>query len=318
MPKLRRAWTSSVAFKLELAFAIIVALTGSAIVLAIVRLDDLARVVDSVTGQNLPAVTKSLNAAADTADVNAAAAELSAVTNERARGARAARMQLTLAELRNQVAQLSLISDAATRERLTRHLDALDAEAGRLNTAIRDELRSRGRRVGAAAAVDGAAAAEIHALNDAAAAETGKGESYADDASLPASVLSDLHIDVLTAAGLILQAATAETTTDLEALRARFETAKARIDRGVARLTEQAGADSARAKNLRDTTNALMILGSGTDGLFALRGRELDANNAARARADAIRRIGEDLKGDVNDHVVTAEFERVARRRVRA
>ena len=144
MPKLRRAWTSSVAFKLELAFAIIVALTGSAIVLAIVRLDDLARVVDSVTGQNLPAVTKSLNAAADTADVNAAAAELSAVTNERARGARAARMQLTLAELRNQVAQLSLISDAATRERLTRHLDALDAEAGRLNSAIRDELRSRG------------------------------------------------------------------------------------------------------------------------------------------------------------------------------
>jgi hypothetical protein len=70
MPKLRRAWTSSVAFKLELAFAIIVALTGSAIVLAILRLDDLARVVDSVTGQNLPAVTKSLNAAADTADVN--------------------------------------------------------------------------------------------------------------------------------------------------------------------------------------------------------------------------------------------------------
>jgi hypothetical protein len=82
MPKLRRAWTSSVAFKLELAFAIIVALTGSAIVLAILRLDDLARVVDSVTGQNLPAVTKSLNAAADTADVNAAAAELSSVTNE--------------------------------------------------------------------------------------------------------------------------------------------------------------------------------------------------------------------------------------------
>ena len=73
MPRLRRAWTSSVAFKRELAFAIIVALTGSAIVLAILRLDDLARVVDSVTGQNLPAVTKSLNAAADTADVNAAA-----------------------------------------------------------------------------------------------------------------------------------------------------------------------------------------------------------------------------------------------------
>ena len=39
MPKLRRAWTSSVAFKLELAFAIIVALTGSAIVLAILRLE---------------------------------------------------------------------------------------------------------------------------------------------------------------------------------------------------------------------------------------------------------------------------------------
>src|SRR6516162_2131349 len=165
MPKLRRAWTSSVAFKLELAFAIIVALTGSAIVLAILRLDDLARVVDSVTGQNLPAVTKSLNAAADTADVNAAAAELSSVTNERARGARAARMQLTLAELRNQVAQLALISDAETRERLTRHLDSLEAEAGRLNTAIRDELRSRTRRVGTAASVDGAAAAEIHALN---------------------------------------------------------------------------------------------------------------------------------------------------------
>jgi hypothetical protein len=216
-------------------------------------------------------------------------------------------MQLTLAELRNQVAQLSLISDAATRERLTRHLDALEGEAGRLNSAIRDELRSRGRRVGAAASVDGAAAAEIHALNDAAAAETGKGESYADDARLPPSVLSDLHIDVLTAAGLILQAATAETSTDREALRARFETAKARVERGVVRLTEQTGADSARAKNLRDATNALMILGSGTDGLFALRGRELDANNAARAQADAIRRIGEDLKGDVNDHVVTAE-----------
>ncbi len=307
MPKLRRAWTSSVAFKLELAFAIIVALTGSAIVLAILRLDDLARVVDSVTGQNLPAVTKSLNAAADTADVNAAAAELSSVTNERARGARAARMQLTLAELRNQVAQLSVISDAETRERLTRHLDSLEAEAGRLNTAIRDELRSRTRRVGAAASVDGAAAAEIRALNEAAATETGKGESYADDAGVPTSVLSDLHIDVLTAAGLILQAATAETPTDLEALRARFETAKQRIERGVARLTEQAGADSARAKNLRDATNALMILGTGNDGLFALRGRELDANNAARARADAIRRIGEDLKGDVNDHVVTAE-----------
>ena len=73
-------------------------------------------------------------------------------------------------------------------------------------------------------------------------------------ASLPASVLSDLHIDVLTAAGLILQAATAETPTDLEALRARFATAKERIERGVARLTEQTGADSARAKNLRDAT----------------------------------------------------------------
>jgi hypothetical protein len=129
-----KAWTSSVAFKLELAFAIIVALTGSAILLSILRLDELARVVNRVTGQNLPAVTASLSAAADTADVNAAAAELAAVTNERGRQARAARMQLTIAELRNQVGQLSTISDNAMRERLTRHLDALEAEARRLNS----------------------------------------------------------------------------------------------------------------------------------------------------------------------------------------
>jgi hypothetical protein len=61
MPRLRRAWTSSVAFKLELAFAIIVALTGSAIVLAILRLDDLARVVDSVTDRTFrPSPSRSM------------------------------------------------------------------------------------------------------------------------------------------------------------------------------------------------------------------------------------------------------------------
>jgi signal transduction histidine kinase/CheY-like chemotaxis protein len=112
---------------------------------------------------------------------------------------------------------------------------------------------------------------------------------------------------VLTAAGLILQAATAETPADLAGLRVRFDTAEERVEKGVTRLTEHTGTDSPRAKDLRDATQALLALGAGTDGLFALRGRELDANTAARARADAIRRIGEDLKGDVNDHVVNAE-----------
>src|SRR5262249_6208860 len=60
MPKRRWAWTSSIAFKLEIAFAIIVALTGTAILVAILRLDELAQIVDRVTGENLPAVSASL------------------------------------------------------------------------------------------------------------------------------------------------------------------------------------------------------------------------------------------------------------------
>jgi signal transduction histidine kinase/DNA-binding response OmpR family regulator len=305
MPKRRRVWTASVAFKLELAFAIIVALTGSAILLSILRLDELARVVDRVTGQNLPAVTASLSAAADTADVNAAAAELAAVTNERGRQARAARMQLTIAELRNQVGQLSLISDTAMRERLTRHLDALEAEAGRLNGAMRDAVSARARRVAATATVDAAAAAQIRALTEATA--EGNGDSYVDDTSLPASVLSDLHVGVLTTASLIIQAAVADTPAEMASLRERFESARARVTHGVDVVAEHAGNDTARAANLRRTTDALLALGTGTSGLFDLRARELQANTAAHERADAMRKIGEELKGDVNDLVVAAE-----------
>src|SRR5262249_13706477 len=50
-----------------------------------------------------------------------------------------------------------------------------------------------------------------------------------------------------------------------------------------------------------------VALGTGPNGLFALRTRELEANAAARERADAMRKIGEDLRGDVNDLVVGAE-----------
>jgi signal transduction histidine kinase/DNA-binding response OmpR family regulator len=305
MPKRRRAWTASVAFKLELAFAIIVALTGSAILLSILRLDELARVVDRVTGQNLPAVTASLSAAADTADVNAAAAELAAVTNERGRQARAARMQLTIAELRNQVGQLSLISDGAMRERLTRHLDGLEAEAGRLNGAMRDAVSARSRRVAATATVDAAAAAQIRALTEATA--DGKGDSYVEDTSLSASALSDLHVGVLTTASLIIQAAVADTPTEITSLRERFEAARARVAHGVDLVAEHAGNDSTRAANLRRTTDALLALGTGASGLFDLRARELQANTAAHERADSMRKIGEELKGDVNDLVVGAE-----------
>jgi hypothetical protein len=175
MPKRRRAWTSSVAFKLEIAFAIIVALTGSAILLAIVRLDDLAKVVDRVTGENLPAVTASLNAAADTADVNAAATDLATSTTERMRLARAARLQLTISELRNQVGQLALIADKDMRDRLNHQLEALEAEAGRLASAIQEAVAARTRRFAATSSVDAAAAAQLRTLDEAA-AERGNGD----------------------------------------------------------------------------------------------------------------------------------------------
>jgi len=306
MPKRRRAWTSSVAFKLEIAFAIIVALTGSAILLAIVRLDDLAKVVDRVTGENLPAVTASLNAAADTADVNAAATDLAASTTERMRLARAARLQLTISELRNQVGQLALLADKDMRDRLNRQLGALEAEAGRLASAMQEAVGARTRRFAATSSVDAATAAQLRALDEAA-AERGNGDSYADDASLPAAFLSELHVDMLAAASLIVQAAVAETASEISALRERFDAVRARIARGVDRVAEHAGTDSARAANLRRTTDAVVALGAGPTGLFALRTREQAANAAARERADAMRKIGEELRGGVNDLVLGAE-----------
>ncbi|MDQ4135769.1 MAG: hypothetical protein M3158_06285, partial [Pseudomonadota bacterium] len=154
----RRSWHQSIAGKLQISFAAIVALTVGAILLALLRFGEAADVIDRMTQQSLPAFKLALELETKTAEVASTAALLARANYEQQRASRMNELTRQLTDLRQLLDPLRLvIGSAGSLDRTQELVAGLEQEMKLLDRNMREKVAAGPRVEKLTDAVDPAA-----------------------------------------------------------------------------------------------------------------------------------------------------------------
>ncbi|GGC85524.1 hypothetical protein GCM10010994_49270 [Chelatococcus reniformis] len=324
-PQPRRRWYESIAGRLLLAFALISALTVVATIVAWVRLTDLGRVIDRLTGRSLPAVSLSLELETATAQAVAGAAELARATGDSQRTARLATLRAQTAEVGRLLDQLQRTAGMSPQVgRLRPLVEDIAGETARLDETVQQKVAIAVRRAAATAAVTPATDALSRLLAPLAdeiifdvtltLEDVAKGRSQAVEGistdQLPLlQAIYEARTTIATVATLLKQVPTVEEPELLVPLQDQFRAAGDRLWRSLDMVAAKSKVAAERFQQVRGAVDGLLRLGEGQGGLFDLRRAELAAQAAATVRQAAFQAIGRRLSDDVTNLVGAAETE---------
>jgi signal transduction histidine kinase/CheY-like chemotaxis protein len=318
-----RSWHRSIAGKLQLAFALIAALTVAATLVAWVRFAQVNEAMGGLTQRSLPLVKLSLSLDGATAEASSAAAALARANYEQQRGPRMEALQRSIGEMRVILDELRRVLGPSPQvTRLDSLVGSFDREGQALNGIITTKVEVGARREQATDAVARAADALARllapisdeiifetslALEDATA---GRGEAVGEivRGELPVlHAIYEMRANINVAAGLLYQASATEVAEQIVPIQDQFNAARDRLARQSAILVQRGSIDARRLATLQQAESTLLALGSGENSLFSLRSRELRASLAGREGQASMIAIASDLGEEVNRLVDTAE-----------
>ncbi len=322
-----RSWHRSIAGKLQLAFALIAALTVAATLVAWIRFAQVNEAMSGLSQRSLPLVKLSLSLDVATAEASSAAASLARANYEHQRVPRVQALQQSIAEMRGILDELRRVLGASPQvTRLEGLVAAIDREGQALNAIITTKVAVGAQREQATDAVARAADALARllapisdeiifetslALEDATAAQGGAvGEIVRGE--LPVlHAIYEMRANINVAASLLYQASATEVAEQIVPIQDQFNAARDRLARQSTLLVQRGSIDAGKLAALQQAENALLSLGRGESSLFALRSRELRASLAGREGQASMTAIASDLGEEVNRLVASAEQDAV-------
>ncbi len=294
--------------RLLMAFAVVASLTVMASAVAWFSFTDFEAGLSRTTGKSMPQVRLALRLAAQGSALSASAPTLVAAADEATRAQQLAALDLSAGRMKATLAELARIStnrrDLDTLAALT---DGLLERVAALDAAVGARLESAERRAGAASTANRlhseVLAELVPMINDAdyelviGSEDAQTGDTAAFEALMGAGLarlrrLMEIQSETNLLAGQMAAGATAPEAALIVPMRARFDASRQRLEESFARLSGVAGLDG-----LRGNLDRLLALAEGEAGIFAIRGRELEA------AADA-ERILEDTR-TAADEVIT-------------
>ncbi len=308
----RRAWYQSIAGKLQVSFAAIVALTVGAILLALLRFGDAAAVIDRMTQESLPAFKLALELETKTAEVSSTAALLTRANYEPQRASRMNELTRQLTDLQQLLDPLRLvIGTAGSVDRAQELVRSLDEEVKRLDASMREKVAAGPKVETLTEAVD-PTADRIESLltqvtDDVAARVSAASGTGADELHLLRAI-SNARTEVNEISSLLNRVASIEAVEAIAPRQARFEQARDRLVRNLETIEAALTDQSARVAEIRSAASALIALG-GPGGIFELRTREQSADASARAQQTKMQEVGWQLSREVASLLVATELE---------
>ncbi len=301
----RRHWYKSVAGKLLIAFALIVALTVAGAGLSITRFSGLETVLQRLIGVSMPAVKTSLNIETNATQIAVSAAQLGNAEDSVALFGQNEKLAAQIQALWTDLAALRrILGDTAATQQLQQLIAAIDSKVGELNREATEKIALTDGRD---KTIDGLAAS-VETLsvrvNDLQTADLA--------ASSAAAMITDLSKQVITLGALTTRIVTATKLDQFGALRQRIATAKSGLTADVAALAGPLPAGDGRPAAVTAAANVLFGQLEGANGLLATRERELRSGQLIGALQQALEKSGDDLREQVRTLVAEAERDSAA------
>jgi len=311
---------SSVKIRLLLALGGISGTTVLAAGVACVLFGQFGSSLNEVTGRSVPAMTASLELAAQTQSLAASAPALLAATNDDERTRRLDVLRKSLSAGGERIEQIKRSGgNAAAVEALSLAMSKLTSQVDDLNNAVVRRLAVRTTITKKVAELDKAHQSLLQltapALENAKTQISMASMSIGGDAKemtntliklaaqlAPVSLaLSDIMSDANLVSALMHRADTAPDVAAVQSLKTQFGKASGQFQEQLDGLE-----NLDPSIKLRDASTALLTLGSGKDNFFELRSDELEASAMAQGLLDDARGVINDLDGQVGKLVETS------------
>ncbi|NIR27863.1 MAG: HAMP domain-containing protein, partial [Gammaproteobacteria bacterium] len=292
--------------QLFLAFCGMAALTVLAAAIAWYAFRQIDQSVERITGDSIPAMSRSLRLAAQSAEISALAPALMASTDQEQRAEAQARLdkwRIRLAGLLNELQTAGL--DPGSVAELLEAYQLITKKLNDLNTAVEGRLTLKTRRetlVNDLARVhtdflerlellvDDAVFDMVISSEDLTARSSGSITELVDGGVLVLNQLMATSAEANLAAGLLTEAANIADPSIIQPLRERFTASAATIDRTLKELP-----DSGAKLGLQHAVNALLGIGMRADSIFDVRERQL-RKTSSPGNAQAIAPAGVELE----------------------
>ncbi|MFN3347739.1 response regulator [Pseudorhodoplanes sp.] len=293
----QRSWRKSIAAKLMLAFAVIAALTAAAALVAVLQFSRIEAAMGQLTEESLPEVKFALAVENNARAIAAAGAQLAGVRSEAQRFARMNEATERIGQLWSSLSRLrDATNDAAAIERLQTLVAGIDAQIGQLDRSVRERIT-----------VDSA-------LDNAIARLTRDSAELAERLLvLPRQndqlqlVINGLRGDTYRSVGVLYRSATAPETKAIAEGQKQFKEIRKRFEGGLNFLLNDATFDRAEAGAIDKTARSVLALGTGANGIFALRTSDLNERAAAESLQAGLEKSAEDMQALVSALVAKAE-----------
>ena len=322
-PAPRRLRDFGIRTRLLLAFAIIVGLTVLASSLSFVAFGDVGRMMASITGGNLSAMSLSTRLERTSASIAAGAPSLLAASDSKGRQSAMAGLSGAQRELAEVIGALATAPGGSTStDELRRVASEIGNNLDQLAAAVEQRhtlKREREAMVERIRAVHADVAAKLAPFADDAAFDLVTDLQSAASESNPTvlrqnltnlaergfpslQAMLDLRADSNIALGLLTEASSVPSREFLVPIKDRFSAAAGRLERSLSQLKGTASAEA-----LRGPVMALLAFGRENRNIFSLREQELKADEAGTALVAANRALGQRLEQQVAKLVKASE-----------
>lgn len=303
----RRRWYRTIAGKLLTAFALIAVLTGAATLLALVQFQNIESVLTRLTGSSLPAVKYSLAVETNARAIAAGGAQLSAARSETEHFERLAETSERIGNLWSALSALRVAApDEGAVSALQSLIAAIDERLGQLGRAVQERIVLAAIRARALDRLNAESTVLTERLSMfSATLESGQTASSANTLR----TLFALRADAAAAAALLHQAASADESAEIEAMRTAFEAAAARLRDGAGALQADAAAPPAPAAEIGRAVQAIVAIGTGKDGIVPVSMDALARQREAETLQAGLQQAATDMETQVTALVARAETE---------
>jgi TMAO reductase system sensor TorS len=322
-PAPRRLRDFGIRTRLLLAFAIIVGLTVLASSLSFVAFGDVGRMMASITGGNLSAMSLSTRLERTSASIAAGAPSLLAASDSKGRQSAMAGLSGAQRELAEVIGALATApGGSASTDELRRVASEIGNNLDQLAAAVEQRhtlKREREAMVERIRAVHADVSTKLAPFADDAAFDLVTDLQSAASEGHPAvlrqnltnlaergfpwlQAMLDLRADSNIALGLLTEASSIPSREFLVPIRDRFSAAAGRLERSLSQLKGTASAEA-----LRGPVMALLAFGRNDRNIFSLREQELRADEAGTTLVAANRALGQQLEQQVAKLVKASE-----------
>jgi signal transduction histidine kinase/CheY-like chemotaxis protein len=300
-----RPWYRSVAGKLLLAFALIVALTVNGAGLSITLLISLEQVLQRLIGVSMPAVTTALGIESNATQIAVSAAQLGNAENSVQLFAQNEKLLTQIQDLWTALAELRrIVGDTPTTRQLEQRIADIDGKVGGLNRAATEKIlltERRERLVDSLAPLIETLSTRVNELQNGA----------AGSAPVATETVSDLLRQIVALGGVTRVAISAKLD-QVDALRERVTHAKIRLAAATAALSGTSPAGDGRSAGVTAAADALLREIEGANGLLSIRERETRSAQMIAGLQGELQKAGDDLRSQVRTLVSQAETDSAA------